>query len=191
MKALPVPLPPSLEGLGRSTLVGRIPSPDGRTRPRDVASLLFTLLATVPEMVRLLPDYANSYVGRRRIDPHLRERVQLRIARLNACVTCSTIHTALAVAEGMPACDVRAMEPDAFDAQSYPDDVQAALRLATHLATHGRLADASVLSDLRAHFPDWAVRQIFAAARVICWTNRFNRTWEGVLAWAERTDQRP
>ncbi len=168
---------------GRAVLLGRIGSPDGKTRPGDVASLLLAIVRTAPEMLRILPDYARAYGSPRRIDPHLRERIQLRVARLNDCGTCTAIHTAAALAEGMPACDVRAMEPTAFEAEAYPDDVRAALRLATHLAVEGRLAEPEVVEALRAFFPDWAVRQIYACARVICWTNRFNRTWEGMLRW--------
>jgi AhpD family alkylhydroperoxidase len=122
-------------------------------------------------MMRILPDYARAYVSPRRIDPHLRERIQLRIARLNDCGTCTAIHTAAA------------LDATAFDAEAYPEDVRAALRLATHLAVEGRVSDAEIVDALHEYFPDWAVRQIYACARVICWTNRFNRTWEGLLAW--------
>jgi AhpD family alkylhydroperoxidase len=124
---------------------------------------------------RLLAIY-----GRGRVDPALRERVMVAVARANACQGCTRVHEAWALRAGVSAEELELI--GAGELAPLRAEERAAIVYATALAEAGLghvSADAQAVAD--DHLDSERRRDIEAVARLMTFANLSVNTADAVL----------
>ncbi len=120
------------------------------------------------------------------LDPILKERIVLRVSRVNDCAVCSSLHTRRATRLGLSSDEVRAAQ-EAHET-AFDEKTQAALRYA-ELRTRGD-DNPEARSMFEKLYTTEERAAIDSVIDTFTFNNRFNNTWETLLPGAAKRRER-
>lgn len=159
--------------------VGEPAVPPAAARPHPVIGWRAYAAAT-GRLAKRASDLRAIWLGER-LDPAFREELMVAVAAVNSCRQCSFAHREWALAEGLPADELAALE--GMEAASFDERKWAAIAWA-QAATRGGFTDIpdAIDENLRAQYSAQEQADIELVANTMCWLNRTSNTVDA--AWS-------
>ena len=131
------------------------------------------------EMIRPAPEQRES-MRSKRLDKSFVEQIELIVSRVNGCRTCTYVHSANALREGLS--DKELEELLALDLGHFPAERAIAFAFAEHYAERGGQPDPTVEKRFRDYYGPQKSQDILARLRFIQFSSVTGATIQALLS---------
>lgn len=140
---------------------------------RGKVTNIYKALAHKPEILKTIGPFVAAVQKPDEIDAKLKERIILRVSKINKSAYCCHAHRQISAKQGFSSEEIEEIFGDPEQA-NISDAEKAALRYSECLTLNPGDIPDSVYSDLASHFSESQIVEITAVAALYNMVNRFN-----------------